>query len=123
MGVPPREFAGAPVCEPRWDRADRMILTSYLRMQDEACPHCGRPIAMHADDVDKPGDYDSALIVCHATTALDSAQARWAKGAKKAEDAATKRGRNMRRAQLWFTWRARGDNPEQPPDFAREEAP
>ena len=103
LGIPPREWAGEPPADPRWDWADKAIVTAWLALNDRLCPRCGRPLEVHkTDSVD---DYHAATITCTAIDALDMIQAEWRKGSGgKADKAARKQGLDPDRARWWITY-------------------
>lgn len=98
-GLPPHTLGVGGETHQGWDWIDLDMLAGLRELEDERCPDCGRPLAVHEDD--DPSEYTTGRLTCTAARAIARDRAAWEDSP--AGKAAVKAG--PEEAGRWIAWR------------------
>lgn len=98
-GLPPHSLGVGGETHPGWDWIDLDMLAGLRELEDERCPDCGRPLAVHEGD--SVSEYATGRLTCTAARAIARDRASWE--ASPAGKQAVKDGPEA--AGRWIAWR------------------
>lgn len=98
-GLPPHSLGVGGETHGGWDWIDLDMLAGLRELEDERCPDCGRPLAVHEDD--SADEYATGRLTCTAARAIARDRADWE--ASPAGKAAVKDGPEAQ--GRWIAWR------------------